>query len=112
MPDIQQRLNTALEGRYHMLVIGCQAEVERTYHFVSDDGETWEPVGDGLAFRCTGWHNFYTRPACLVPMGVGYLVELAKVTMAQLEEWKKRYPEAFKKAYDPEAGLRFDAWIE
>ena len=62
-----------LEGRYHMLVIGCQSEVERTYHFTSDDGETWEPVGRGLAFECAGWHNFYTRPACLVPMGVGHL---------------------------------------
>ena len=62
-----------IEGRYHMLVIGCQSEVERTYHFVSDDGDAWEPVGDGLAFGCAGWHNFYTRPACLVPMGAGYL---------------------------------------
>ena len=62
-----------LAGRYHMLVIGCQREVERTYHFTSDDGETWAPVGDGLAFECSGWHNFYTRPACLVPMGAGYL---------------------------------------
>jgi len=62
-----------LAGRYHMLVIGCQREVERTYHFTSRDGETWAPVGDGLAFECAGWHNFYTRPACLVPMAAGDL---------------------------------------
>lgn len=60
------------EGRYHMLVIGF-ARVERTYHFVSDDGEAWSKVGDGLAFDVGGWHNFYTRPACLVPTGAGYL---------------------------------------
>jgi len=59
-------------GQYHMLVIGC-GRVERTYHFVSGDGEAWSSVGEGPAFDCAGWHNFYTRPACLVPMGAGYL---------------------------------------
>jgi len=59
-------------GRWHMLVIGC-GRVERTCHFVSDDGEAWSVVGRGLAFDVAGWHNFYTRPACLVPTGAGYL---------------------------------------
>ncbi|MFP4056464.1 MAG: hypothetical protein ACLF0G_06315 [Candidatus Brocadiia bacterium] len=59
-------------GQYHMLVIGC-GRVERTYHFVSRDGEHWAAVGDGPAFDMGGWHNFYTRPACLVPTGLGYL---------------------------------------
>ncbi len=59
-------------GRYHMLVIGC-GRVERTYHFASDDGEAWAKVAGGLAFDVGGWHNFYTRPACLVPTGAGCL---------------------------------------
>ena len=42
----------------------------------------------------------------------GYLVEVEKVTMAQMEEWKKQYPEAFIREYDPASGLRFNAWIE
>jgi trimethylamine-N-oxide reductase (cytochrome c) len=42
----------------------------------------------------------------------GFLVELAKVTKAQMEEWKAKYPEAFARDYDPAAGLKFDAWIE
>jgi anaerobic selenocysteine-containing dehydrogenase len=42
----------------------------------------------------------------------GYLVELEKVTEAQMEEWKAKYPEAFARGYDPGAGLKFDAWIE
>jgi hypothetical protein len=59
-------------NRYHMLVIGTD-EVERTYHFVSDDGDRWRSTTAGPAFDCGGWHDFYTRPACLLPVGVGYL---------------------------------------
>ncbi len=42
----------------------------------------------------------------------GYLVEVEKVTMSQMEEWKQHYPEAFEKEYDPASGLRFNAWVE
>lgn len=41
----------------------------------------------------------------------GYLVEVEKVTAAQMEQWKAEYPEAFEREYDPAAGLRFDGWI-
>jgi len=42
----------------------------------------------------------------------GYLVEVEKVSMGQMEEWKKQYPEAFEREYDPASGLRFNAWVE
>jgi len=42
----------------------------------------------------------------------GYLVEVEKVSMSQMEEWMKLYPEAFKKEYEPASGLRFNAWVE
>jgi molybdopterin guanine dinucleotide-containing S/N-oxide reductase-like protein len=42
----------------------------------------------------------------------GYLIEVEKVSIAQLEEWKKQYPEAFEREYDPASGLRVDGWIE
>ena len=42
----------------------------------------------------------------------GYLVEVEKVTMAQMEKWKEQYPEAFAREYDPASGLRFNAWVE
>jgi trimethylamine-N-oxide reductase (cytochrome c) len=42
----------------------------------------------------------------------GFLVEVLKVTMEEMEEWMKQYPEAFAKEYDPASGLRFNAWIE
>jgi anaerobic selenocysteine-containing dehydrogenase len=41
-----------------------------------------------------------------------YLVEVEKVTMAQMEGWQKRHPEAFAREYDPASGLRFNAWVE
>jgi trimethylamine-N-oxide reductase (cytochrome c) len=42
----------------------------------------------------------------------GYLVEVARVTMAEMEQWKKKYPEAFYREYDAASGLCFDAWVE
>ncbi len=42
----------------------------------------------------------------------GFLVEVAKVDMAEMEDWKKQYPEAWQRAYEPAAGLRFNSWIE
>jgi molybdopterin guanine dinucleotide-containing S/N-oxide reductase-like protein len=41
----------------------------------------------------------------------GFLVEVARVTMAEMEEWKRQYPEAFAREYDPASGLRFEAWV-
>jgi anaerobic selenocysteine-containing dehydrogenase len=42
----------------------------------------------------------------------GYLVEVEKVDMQQMEEWRKYYPETFEKEYDPASGLRFNAWVD
>jgi anaerobic selenocysteine-containing dehydrogenase len=41
----------------------------------------------------------------------GYLVEVAKISEAEWAEWKKANPEAFKRPYDPGAGLRFESWV-
>jgi trimethylamine-N-oxide reductase (cytochrome c) len=41
-----------------------------------------------------------------------YLVEVEKITMSQMQEWQRQYPEAFKREYDPASGLRFNAWVE
>jgi anaerobic selenocysteine-containing dehydrogenase len=42
----------------------------------------------------------------------GYLVEVARTSMAQMEEWRRNYPDAFEREYDPASGLRFDASVE
>jgi len=64
-----------VQGQYHAYVIGVMRRTERIYHFSSKDGERWEPVGSPRQsiMDLTGWHDFYVRPASLVPLGVGYL---------------------------------------
>jgi anaerobic selenocysteine-containing dehydrogenase len=42
----------------------------------------------------------------------GFLVQLEKVTVAQMQGWKNQNPEAFSREYDPYSGLRFEAWIK
>ena len=53
-----------------------------------------------------------TSKNCVGQATSGFLVEVEKVTPAQMEEWKKQYPEAFAREYDPASGLRFNAWVE
>jgi len=59
-------------GQWRMFVIGYD-RVERVWHFRSADGDCWEPTGGEPAMENDGWHSFYTRPACVLPMAVGYL---------------------------------------
>jgi len=63
------------DGAYHCYVIGVMRRTERIYHFRSADGERWEPVGSPYQsiMDLTGWHDFYVRPASIVPLGIGYL---------------------------------------
>jgi hypothetical protein len=63
------------EGMYHCYVIGVMRRTERIYHFCSADGQRWEPVGSPYQsiMDLTGWHDFYVRPASVVPLGIGYL---------------------------------------
>jgi hypothetical protein len=63
------------EGYYHCYVIGTIRRTERVFHFRSKDGERWEPVGSPYRpiMDLVGWHNFYVRPASVVPVGAGYL---------------------------------------
>ncbi len=62
-------------GKYHCYVIGYIRRNERLFHFTSDDGENWAPVGDvnQPIMDLNGWYNFFIRPASVLPMGIGYL---------------------------------------
>jgi trimethylamine-N-oxide reductase (cytochrome c) len=42
----------------------------------------------------------------------GYLVDVQKVSGEEMDAWRKQYPEAFEREYDPASGLRFNAWVE
>jgi hypothetical protein len=58
--------------RWHLFVIGTD-RIERIHHFGSADGENWAAVSTKPVIENTGWHSFYTRPASVLPMAVGYL---------------------------------------
>jgi molybdopterin guanine dinucleotide-containing S/N-oxide reductase-like protein len=53
-----------------------------------------------------------TSKNCVGEATSGFLVEVEKVTMSQMEEWKKQFPDAFEREYDSASGLRFNAWVE
>ena len=53
-----------------------------------------------------------TSKNCVGQATSGYLVEVEKVAMIQMAEWKEKYPEAFEKEYELAVGLRFNAWME
>jgi len=63
------------EGAFHAYLIGQHRGLERVYHFRSEDGETWAPVGSPYEsiMRLDGWHDFFVRPASVVPLPFGYL---------------------------------------
>jgi hypothetical protein len=63
------------DGNYHCYVTGYIRRNERLFHYISEDGENWHPVGDvnQPMMDLSGWHNFFIRPASVVPLGVGYL---------------------------------------
>ncbi len=59
-------------GQWHAFMIGTDS-IERVHHFLSDDGERWRPADTNPVMPNAGWHDCFTRPACVLPMPVGYL---------------------------------------
>jgi len=60
---------------YHAYVIGYLRRNERIYHYTSADGETWQPADEPnrSLLPLAGWHDFFVRPAGILPVGTGYL---------------------------------------
>jgi trimethylamine-N-oxide reductase (cytochrome c) len=42
----------------------------------------------------------------------GYLVEVEKLDLNEMETWRQHYPEAFARDYDPDSGLILSSWVE
>ena len=63
------------QGEYHCYVTGYIRRNERLFHFKSEDGEKWQPVGEinQPVMDLNGWHNFFVRPSSVLPLGIGYL---------------------------------------
>jgi len=49
---------------------------------------------------------------CLGGMATsGFLVEVEKLSLDEMDQWKKTYPDVFEKDYDYDGGLRFEAYL-
>jgi len=53
-----------------------------------------------------------TSKNCVGNAVQGYLVEVERLSGKEMDQWRRDYPDAFERKYDPAAGLRFDAWVE
>jgi len=53
-----------------------------------------------------------TSPNTQGQVASGFLVQVEKVNLEEMDMWRKQYPESFWREYDPASGLRFNGWIE
>jgi anaerobic selenocysteine-containing dehydrogenase len=78
-----------------------------------DHGARYDPIVPGEidrggAINTITPHNITSKNATGMVVS-SFLVEVAK---EDLDELRKNYPEAFKREYDPAAGLEFTAWVK
>ena len=100
-------------------IVLCGARVwERVMPGVAyvDHGARHDPIVPGVidrggAINCISGEGI-TSEKCVGQATSGYLVEVSKVSGTEMDQWKRDYPEAFERDYDPAAGLRFEAWVE
>ncbi|MFW5811028.1 MAG: molybdopterin dinucleotide binding domain-containing protein, partial [Thermodesulfobacteriota bacterium] len=52
-----------------------------------------------------------TSANCVGQATSAYLVQVERLSGEEMDRWRREYPEAFERKYDPAAGLRFDAWV-
>ena len=81
-----------------------------------DHGARYDPIVPGEfdrggAINTITPHNRTSKNATGMVCS-SFLVEVEKVTEAQMNEWKAQYPDAFNRAYDPAQGLCLAGWLE
>jgi molybdopterin guanine dinucleotide-containing S/N-oxide reductase-like protein len=80
-----------------------------------DHGARIDLITDGID---RGGSNNLISPAgpqsknCWGQATTAFLVEVKKVTKGEMREWRKKYPSAFERDYDPESGLKYSSWVE
>ena len=67
-------------------------------------------VDRGGAINTIAPHGLTSKHACGQATS-GYLVDVQKIRPEEWETWRRDYPDAFEREYDPGAGLRFDGWV-
>jgi molybdopterin guanine dinucleotide-containing S/N-oxide reductase-like protein len=80
-----------------------------------DHGARHDPIATGLdrggSNNLICPVNTTSKNACGMATS-GYLVEVEKVSSAEMEAWRTCHSQAFKRGYDPVCGLHFNAWVE
>ena len=80
-----------------------------------DHGARHDPIIPGKVDRGGAINtiapNGLTSQQCCGQATSGYLVEVQKIRPEEWETWRRDYPEAFEREYDPGAGLRFNGWV-
>jgi trimethylamine-N-oxide reductase (cytochrome c) len=81
-----------------------------------DHGARYDPIipGEfdrGGAINTITPHNKTSKNATGMVCS-SFLVEVERVTEAQMNEWKAQYPDAFNRAYDPAQGVCLAGWLE
>jgi trimethylamine-N-oxide reductase (cytochrome c) len=80
-----------------------------------DHGARHDPIINGEVERGGAINTIspagITSANCVGQATSGYLVQVEKLKGEEMDKWRRENPEAFKRQYDPAAGLRFDAWV-
>jgi molybdopterin guanine dinucleotide-containing S/N-oxide reductase-like protein len=80
-----------------------------------DHGARHDPIKTGEIERGGAINTITPEPVtsenCVGNVVQGYLVDVQRVSGEEMDQWRRDYPEAFEREYDPAAGLRFDAWV-
>jgi len=84
-----------------------------------EKGGGWDNIiMDGLNSLNRGGSNNNIAPIKGLSQNViglaasGWLAEVEKVTGNQMDEWRKNYPDAFKRDYDADYGPLFSGWVQ
>jgi len=80
-----------------------------------DHGSRFDPI-DAESLDRGGAINLITPTAIIskhaTGMAVsGFLVDISKVTDAEMEAWKKQFPDAFGREVDDGCGVCLDGWL-
>jgi hypothetical protein len=92
-------------GDHWILTVIGYDKVERPYIFTSSDGESWNLANPDPILESIGWHNFFTRPSCVLPLQVGFLL----IYEGSHHTWfDPTYNIATGLAYSPDLKLFYD----
>ncbi len=80
-----------------------------------DHGARHDPIKTGRIERGGAINTItpgaITSEKCVGQIGGGYLVQVERLSIEEMDQWKRDYPEAFERKYDPASGVRFDGWV-